>query len=176
MDRVPEATVLFATVVGFADATAGRPSLEVVDLLDRIVARLDALTVESGVERIKTIGATYMAGAGLSASSADHAAATARLALRMIEAVRAMETGGAPLDLRIGLCAGPLVVGVIGRTRYAFDCWGDTVNTASRLEGVAAPGEVLAAGEVFRRLPGMEPKGPMVLKGKGEVDVWRVTA
>lgn len=173
VDRIPDASVLFATVLGFETAAARAGTLAGVELLDRLVAAFDERALALGVERIKTIGATYMAGAGLSAARADHATALVRLAHAMQDALADVAPGEG-LTLRAGVCAGPVVVGVIGRTRYAFDAWGDTVNTASRLDSVAAPGEVLVtrttADAVDPALP-RRAKGLVPLKGKGDVDV-----
>lgn len=172
VDRVAEATVLFATIIGFDTTSDQRPALDTVALLDRLVGRFDLLAIEAGVERIKTIGSTYMAGAGLSTPNVDHAVAVVRLALAMRDALA--EAG---LTLRVGVCSGPVVVGVVGRTRYAFDVWGDTVNTASRLDGAAGAGEILVSGWTAERLGPrwrLAPRGPLHLKGKGEVPAFLV--
>lgn len=178
VDRLADATVLFATVVGFEQATAGRHPLETVALLDRLVARFDTLAEAHGVERIKTIGATYMAAAGVSARRDDHAAAAARLAVAMREAVREVaREEDLPLALRVGIASGPLVVGVIGRTRYAFDCWGDTANTAARLDTTGLPDAIQVAAATAAALgPTVPttPRGRIAVKGKGELETWWV--
>jgi class 3 adenylate cyclase len=175
LDRLPDATVLFATLVGFEDATRSLAPLDAVRLLDRVVASFDRAARAEGVERIKTVGATYMAAAGVPVAQADHAQRAARLCLVMREIVRQMvRDEGLSLSLRVGVASGPVVAGVIGKTRIAFDCWGDTANLASRLDshGKAdriqlGPSAALALGESFV----VEPVGMISVKGKGEVSV-----
>jgi class 3 adenylate cyclase len=175
LDRLPEATIVFASLVGFEDATRGMAPLDSVRLLDRIVARFDELAREHGVERIKTVGPTYMAAAGVPAPRGDDVARAARLCLAMRDRVRRMaREQGLPLSLRVGVATGPVVAGVIGRTRIAFDCWGDTANLASRLDshGTAdriqlAPSSARALQERFE----VVPAGTVAIKGKGDVPV-----
>lgn len=178
VDRLPDATVLFATVVGFTEATIDHPPVQVVVLLDRIVGTFDALATVEGVERIKTIGATYMAAAGVTGARADHAEAATRLALAMRDAMRgAARREGLHLQLRVGVCSGPLVAGVIGRTRFAFDCWGDTANMAARLDAAGHPDRVQVSASTAARLGAayvVEPRGAVYLKGKGAVETFWV--
>ncbi|MDP2308882.1 MAG: adenylate/guanylate cyclase domain-containing protein [Pseudomonadota bacterium] len=178
VDRLPDATVLFATVVGFDEATADHPPIQIVVLLDRLVATFDALATVEGVERIKTIGATYMAAAGVTGARADHAEAATRLALALRDATRnAARREGLQLQLRVGVCSGPLVAGVIGRTRFAFDCWGDTANVAARLDGSGEPDRVQVSASTAAKLGAayvIEPRGAVLLKGKGAVETFWV--
>ncbi|HEU4673934.1 MAG TPA: adenylate/guanylate cyclase domain-containing protein, partial [Candidatus Limnocylindrales bacterium] len=144
-DRIAETyeatTVLFADIVGFTPwAGATDPAL-VVDVLDRLFSRFDELAVASGVEKIKTIGDAYMAAAGVPIPRPDHAVAALRLAREMLAAVADLrEREGVPLEVRVGLASGPVVGGIIGRERILFDLWGDTVNTAARMESSGLPG------------------------------------
>jgi class 3 adenylate cyclase len=174
LDRVPDAAVLFATVTGFAEAAAGLSPLAAVELLDAVVARLDALVTARGAERIKTVGATYIAAVGVTGAPAgDPAADGAALARAMVAEVEALAAErGVALRLRVGLATGPLVVGVIGRSRYAFDCWGDTVNTAARLDAAGEAGRVLTTAATAARVGEgrVRPRGPTALKGKGVVE------
>lgn len=180
VDRLADATVLFATIVGFPEATRDHPPVQVVVLLDRIVATFDALATAEGVERIKTIGSTYMAAAGVTGARADHAEATLRLALAMRDATRgAARREGLHLQLRVGVCSGPLVAGVIGRSRFAFDCWGDTANMAARLDVAGAPDRIQVSATTRARLGEgyvVESRGLVVLKGKGAVETFWVEA
>lgn len=179
VDHLPHAAVLFATVTGFSEATRARGPLEGVALLDRIVARFDTLALQLDVERIKTVGATYMAAGGVGDDTTEPERAVVTLAVRMREAVHAISAEeGVALSLRVGVAAGPLVVGVIGRTRYAFDCWGDTVNTAARLEAAGAPGQIQTDAAVAGAVSdlGARPRGPVLLKGKGLVESWWVAS
>jgi class 3 adenylate cyclase len=173
LERLPRATVVFATLVGFAEATRDMAPLEAVRLLDRLVARFDRIARSHGVERIKTVGATYMAAAGVPVARDDDGAAAARMVLAMREVVREMAArGGAPLRLRAGIASGPVVAGVIGRTRIAFDCWGDTANLAARLDSHGEPDRIQLGPTTARLLEGsfvVAPRGRIEVKGKGEV-------
>jgi class 3 adenylate cyclase len=144
----PETTVLFSDIASFTPWAQATDPARVVEVLDRLFTRFDELAAECGVEKIKTIGDAYMAVAGAPVSRPDHASAALRLATGMLEVtdeIRAQES--VPLQVRIGLASGPVVGGVIGRERMLFDLWGDTVNTAERMEmtGVAGRIQVTAA-------------------------------
>lgn len=179
LDRVPDAAVLFATVTGFGEEAAARRPLAAVALLDDVVACLDEVVLGHGAERIKTVGATYMAAVGVAGRGlgdrglGDPAARAGQLALDLLSAVEQLSAQqGVSLGLRVGLAVGPLVVGVIGRSTYAFDCWGDTVNTASRLDSAGEPGRVHVLQTSAERLRPLrvEPRGVVELKGKGPTE------
>ena len=182
-DGVADASVLFADLVGFTPLSEGLPPDEVVRALDGLFARFDALTDGLGLEKIKTIGDAYMAAGGATTPLPDHAGRVVRLGLAMIEATAAYRAEcGLPLSLRVGVNSGPLVAGVIGRRRLAWDLWGDTVNTASRMEshGVAAAVQVSRA-TLDRLGPdaasfAVEPRGTIEVKGKGRLEVFLVRA
>lgn len=185
LSRVPKATVMFATLVGFDRATEGMAAIDAVRFLDRIVARFDILAATRGVERIKTIGPSYMAAAGVvdasPAGDRRDADAVAALALELRDVVRALATErGLALSLRVGIATGPLVAGVLGQTRMAFDCWGDTANLASRLDSHGEPDRIQVCEATIAALDGAfvtEPRGPVRIKGKGEVRTsWLVGA
>jgi len=171
-DRHDRVTVVFSDMVGFTEISS---RLEVADLvagLNRMFSAFDAACDELGVEKIKTIGDAYLAVAGLPGSNQDHAAAAADLALAMREAVR---EAGDPWRIRIGIHSGPVVAGVIGTRKFVYDVWGDTVNTASRLESSAPQDHIQVSGEVATALEGrfdLEPRGEVELKGKGAVSTW----
>ena len=172
-DHSAEVTVLFADVVGFTVLSAKKSPQDIVRLLDQIFSAFDALAEKHGLEKIKTIGDAYMAAAGLPTPCAGHAIAAAHLARDMLAAVAriAAETGE-PLALRIGLNSGPVVAGVIGRKKFIYDLWGDTVNTASRMESHGVPGEVQvseATAALLRADFALRPRGPIEVDGKGEM-------
>jgi class 3 adenylate cyclase len=173
LERYAEVTVIFATIAGFEAATAGLPALEAVALLDRVVSELDELARDHRIERIKTIGATYMAVAGVPASEPDDARRAAEAALAMRDRVRSIAARERlALELRVGLATGPVVAGVIGRTRLAFDCWGDTANLAARLDTHGAPERVHVSDRAAERLRSafaIEPRGLVPIKGKGSL-------
>ena len=150
------------------------PPAELVRLLDDIFRSFDRLTDLHGLEKIKTIGDAYMAAAGLPEPRADHVAAVARMALALPAALAAIP-GAAGLEVRIGMHTGPVVAGVIGQRKFAYDLWGDTVNTASRMESHGAPGRVHVSEAVYRQLSGefaFEARGRVHVKGKGELETY----
>lgn len=177
-DTVEAATVLFADVVDFTGLTANCPSAGVVAFLDRLFADFDHLAAQHGVEKIKTIGDSYMAAAGLTELTGDHAERTGRLALDMLEVAKQMRPDGKPLQIRIGLCSGPVVAGVIGDKRFLYDVWGETVNLAQRLEAHGKPGRIQVT-DAFRTANAdrfaFAHRGMVDLKGTGAVDVWYLT-
>jgi class 3 adenylate cyclase len=132
--------------VGFTPWAQATDPTRVVGMLDELFSRFDALAAECGVEKIKTIGDSYMAVAGAPEPRSDHAQAAIALARRMISTVAEIRRRlNLPLELRVGLASGPVVAGVIGERRILFDLWGDTVNVASRMESAGIPGRIQIA-------------------------------
>ena len=178
-DQFDEASVLFADVVDFTPLSAHLRPSEIVGLLDRLFTDFDELADRYAVEKIKTIGDSYMVAAGVPRPRVDHAAALAWLALDMRDRastyLRADGRGG--LQLRIGINSGPVVAGVIGRRRFLYDLWGDAVNTASRMESHGSSGQIQitrATWELIREEFICEPRGTVEVKGKGRMDTWYV--
>lgn len=173
-------TVLFADIAGFTPLSANKTPRALVELLNRIFSEFDALADAYGLEKIKTIGDAYMAVAGLPEAWPDHAARAARMALAMLDATsRVAAETGEPLSLRIGLHSGPVVAGVIGRRKFTYDLWGDTVNTASRMESHGVPGAIHCSGATALLLQGAFPlfaRGAVDIKGKGEMHTFLLTA
>ncbi|MGI8460972.1 MAG: adenylate/guanylate cyclase domain-containing protein [Solirubrobacterales bacterium] len=172
-DEFSEVTVLFADLVGFTQLAERMPADELVALLNRIFARWDVLAAERGVEKIKTIGDAYMAAAGVPVRRDDHAEAVASLALAMQPEVESCsEVLEHELRLRIGIDSGPVVAGVIGRSKFIYDLWGDTVNTASRMESHSLPGAIQVTERARDRLTGrfdLRHRGMIEIKGKGRM-------
>ena len=170
-DNFENVTVVFADLVGFTTYSATVPAEDLVARLDAIFSRFDAEADRLGLEKIKTIGDAYMVAAGLPEAHPDAAAAAARMALAMRDAIVEHNQGRpVPLGIRIGVHTGPVVAGVIGRRKFIYDLWGDTVNTASRMESHGAPGRVQISeataaqlGEGFQ----LEARGSVEVKGKG---------
>lgn len=172
-DACPAVTVLFADIVGFTPLAERLSASDVVALLDRVFARWDQLAADHGVEKIKTIGDAYMVAAGIPAPREDHAEAIAEMALTMgPEFARLANDAGHALQVRIGIDTGPVVAGVIGRAKFIYDLWGDTVNTASRMESYAQPGSIQVTQRTFERLRGLyefRPRETIDVKGKGRM-------
>jgi adenylate cyclase len=172
-DRYEDVSVLFADLSGFTPAVERMPPEEVVGLLDAIFSVFDVLVDERGLEKIKTIGDGYLVAGGVPVAVADHAERIADLALAMqasMEARRAED-----LTLRIGIDVGPVVAGVIGRSKFGYDVWGDTVNTASRMESHAPSGAIQVTGRVYDRLRdrfALEARGTVEIKGKGAMPTY----
>ncbi|HKH13542.1 MAG TPA: adenylate/guanylate cyclase domain-containing protein [Solirubrobacterales bacterium] len=170
-DACENVTVLFADIVGFTPLSEQLSAPDVVALLDRVFAGWDALAASHGVEKIKTIGDAYMAAGGIPLPRADHAQAIAELALAMPpEVARCAAETGLALEVRIGIDTGPVVAGVIGRAKFIYDLWGDTVNTASRMESHALPGTIQVTQRTYEHLRAryeLRPRGTVEVKGKG---------
>lgn len=175
-DAFQSVTVLFADVVGFTALASRVESTEVVEILNAVFSEFDHLADKHGLEKIKTIGDGYMVVGGLPQVCDGHADRAAQMALDMHEAVAAYaKRTGYDLEIRVGVHTGPVVAGVIGVNKFAYDIWGDTVNTASRMESQGAAGRtqlsdrtkaLLGDGYVF------EERGAIEVKGKGQMHTW----
>ncbi len=173
---VEEVTVLFADIVGFTPLAETLPPGELVDLLDGLFTLFDDLCERHGIEKIKTIGDAYMAVAGVPRLEVDHAGSIAEFALDMqdVAALYAEHWPGT-LALRVGVASGPVVAGVIGHRKFAYDLWGDTVNTASRMESHGPAGCIQVSASTFALLRDRYTFGePQIieLKGKGAVETY----
>ena len=175
-DHFSSASILFADVVDFTPWSERLAPEEVVGHLDLLFTHFDALAERHGLEKIKTIGDCYMVAAGVPEPRPDHAHALALVALEMLDAMREDEQlAQLALELRIGINSGPVVAGVIGRKRFLYDLWGDAVNTASRMESHGAPGRIQITRATYELVADefeCEPRGTIVVKGKGEIEAW----
>ena len=175
-EAYPETTVLFSDLVGFTPWAQRTDPARVVGFLDSLFTRFDELAAEAGVEKIKTIGDSYMAVAGAPEPMDDHAAAAVRLARGMLATLAdARADLDAPLELRIGLASGPVVGGVIGQRRILFDLWGATVNTASRMESSGVAGRIQVAPSTRDLVQGshaFEEREPVEVKGLGRMTTY----
>ena len=175
-DGFESATVLFADIVGFTGLAERLPPADVVVLLDRVFAGWDGLAARHGVEKIKTIGDAYMVACGLPSPREDHLEAIADMALEMrsVLARCAVESGQA-LEVRIGIDSGPVVAGVIGRAKFIYDLWGNTVNMASRMESHGLPGAIQVTENAYERLRHryeLRRRGTIEIKGKEPVTTY----
>ncbi|MFK7986387.1 MAG: adenylate/guanylate cyclase domain-containing protein [Sandaracinaceae bacterium] len=175
-DAFDEVTVLFTDLVGFTGVAQDMDPTDLVRMLDEVFATFDDLVAARGLEKIKTIGDAYMVASGIPESRADHAEAMAHLALEIQDALAAYaERTGHPLQIRLGMHTGPVVAGVIGKTKFAYDLWGDAVNTASRMESHGEPGRVhitAATAEKLRDTFVVEERGEVEVKGKGAMQTY----
>lgn len=152
-DYHTEATVMLADLVGFTALAAHIGPDQVVDLLNEIFSIFDLLVEKHGLEKIKTIGDAYLVAGGIPFPRPDHAEAIVELALDLQEEIAQRNRQyHAPVHLRIGICTGPVVAGVIGRKKFAYDLWGETVNTACRLEAGGEAGSIMVAAATHERL------------------------
>jgi adenylate cyclase len=174
-DRFDAVTVLFADIVGFTELAAGVAPEVLVGMLNEVFSRFDQLAEQHGLEKIKTIGDSYMAVGGLPMPRSDHASAVAAMALDMQAVVHSL-SGGA-LCVRIGIHSGPVVAGVIGTKKFSYDLWGDTVNVASRMESHGLAGKIQISEATYRLIQHefvCEARGCIYVKGKGEMLVWHM--
>ena len=175
-DHHADVTVLFADIAGFTPWAAGQPPENVVHMLEKVFSRFDERVAAAGVEKIKTIGDAYMVVSGAPEPRADHAQVMAQLALDFMQALIAIrEETGIDMQLRVGIHTGPVIAGVIGTVRFSYDVWGDTVNTASRMESQGEPGRIHVSAETMQRLSGvfaLERRGSVDIKGKGPMETW----
>jgi adenylate cyclase len=169
----PDVTILFSDLVGFTKMSSQTSATDLVKLLNDLFTRFDKRADALGVEKIKTIGDAYMAVAGLPIPRPDHAQLCAELALGMFDDLKAFnQENGKELDMRIGLNSGPVVAGVIGYTKFSYDLWGNTVNTASRMESTSKPGRVQVSPATYEAIKNdfnLEDGGLMECKGLGEI-------
>ena len=178
VDSIPAATVLFADIVGFTRTAAILPATEVVCRLNDLFSEFDRAAASLGLEKIKTIGDAYMAAAGVPLSDPAHAAHCADLALAMLEIMAAFNARhGLGWEIRVGLHSGPLVAGIIGTQKFAYDVWGDTVNIASRLESHGVPGEIRVSDATRALIASdfeLNPCGELELKNRGPLPAHRL--
>ena len=175
-DSYPDVTVLFADIVGFTKFSEGVSAAVLINVLNDIFSRFDNIAGHWGLEKIKTIGDSYMAAAGLPIPVPNHAERAANMALDMLEVMdRFNEQSGYQLNIRIGMSTGAAVAGVIGKHKFVYDLWGDVVNTASRMESLGVSGRIqitdstrLKLGELFL----LEKRGAIEVKGKGKMNTW----
>jgi len=174
-DDFPEVTVLFADIVDFTSLAARMPAQDVVALLNAVFSRFDWLAERHGLEKIKTIGDAYMVVGGLPTERPDHAQAVAAFALDILRVLQGNEQTSHLLRVRIGIHTGPVVAGVIGTKKFIYDLWGDTVNTASRMQMVGNPNTIQVSEATYQHLKDsfkLEERGVIPVKGKGDMRVY----
>jgi guanylate cyclase len=175
-DQFDGASILFADLVGFTPLTARLAPVEMVNLLNEVFSIFDALVEKYDLEKIRTIGDNYMVASGAPRPRPDHAQALARLALDMQAYLHGRPVeNGREISFRIGINSGPVIGGVIGRKKFVYDLWGDPVNLASRMESQGLPGKIQISEATYALIKDefiCEPRGPLAIKGKGEMCTW----
>jgi adenylate cyclase len=175
-DHYDSVSILFADIVGFTSLTARMAPVDLIKLLDEVFSYFDSLVEKYDVEKIRTMGDSYMVAAGVPRQCPNHAHALALMALDMRDYIQKRSaTGLHPLVLRIGINSGPVVGGVIGRKKFVFDLWGDVVNIASRMESQGIPGAIQVTAATYELLKErfvLKPRGSIAVKGKGEMPTW----
>jgi guanylate cyclase len=178
-DHYDGASILFADMVNFTPLSAAMAPAEMVDLLNEVFSYFDSLVEKYDLEKIRTIGDSYMVASGVPRPRPDHAHALARMALDMCAYIHSNPVCvSRRLDFRIGINSGPVVAGVIGRKKFIYDLWGDAVNTASRMESHGVPGKIQITRETYELIKDAficEPRGSVMVKGKGEMATWYLT-
>lgn len=174
-EDVSSASVLFADVVDFTPMSASMSPAELVGVLDELFTAFDGFVAKLGLEKIKTVGDAYMVAAGVPQARTDHCDAIAEFALRIRDHVAANPIEGRRISLRIGISSGPLTAGVIGTHKFSYDLWGDTVNTASRMESEGIPGSIQISATSYELIKDgfvCEPRGPIEVKGKDTMETY----
>ena len=175
-DRFPEASVLFADLVGFTELSAGMAPEDLVNLLNELFTAFDQVAERHELEKIKTIGDAYMAVCGVPVPRADHLERIADAAVEMLAVAADRANGSAkPLALRIGIDTGPVIAGVIGERKFIYDLWGDPVTMASRMESHGVPDAIQVtarAGDRLRARYALTARGAIDVKGRGRMETY----
>jgi guanylate cyclase len=179
-DHIPAMSVLFADMVEFTPISERLSPEEVVHFLNEVFSYFDALSDKYGCEKIRTIGDSYMVACGIPIPRPDHAKALARMAIEMRDYISKLGgSGGEEVQFRFGLNSGPAVAGVIGKAKFHYDVWGDTINTASRMESHGVPGKIQITAATYELLKDSflcEYRGQIEVKGKGSLQTWFLEA
>lgn len=178
-DKYDDASILFADMAGFTARASDTSPEELVGFLNRVFTDFDRLVEQHGLEKIKTTGDAYMVVSGVPVARRDHAEALANFALDMRDNATALrDPHQRRVPFRIGMASGPVVAGVVGTRKIFYDVWGDAVNVASRMESTDEEGKIQVSLEVYERLREkfvLERRGPVRIKGKGEMVTWILT-
>ncbi len=173
-------SVLFADIVDFTKLSSNISPDKLVQLLNGIFSKFDELAEQFGLEKIKTIGDAYMVVAGLPEERNDHAETAAAMGLAMLDTIAKLNTTQEfKVSVRIGICSGPVIAGVIGKRKFSYDLWGDCVNTAARMESHGIAGEIQVTQSTFQFLENkysFDSRGMIEVKGKGLMKAYLLKA
>jgi guanylate cyclase len=177
-DSFEGASILFADLVGFTPLTAKMAPIDMVNLLNEIFSHFDNLVEKYNLEKIRTIGDSYMVAAGVPRIRQDHAHAIVSMAVEMRDFIQNWPPiEGKRIEFRIGINSGPVVGGVIGRKKFVYDLWGDAVNIASRMESHGVANQIQITAATYRQIKNdfnCTPRGKIEVKGRGEMETWIV--
>ncbi len=174
-DEFTSASILFADIVGFTPLAADLHPAATVNLLNEVFTGFDRMVESRGLEKIKTIGDAYMVASGVPVARDDHARVLCELAVDLQEHVATTTFQGRTLQMRIGIASGPVMAGIIGRHKFSYDLWGDTVNLASRMETTGTPGRIQVTPATKATVADAftwEERGVVDVKGRGPVETW----
>lgn len=177
-DHIESASILFADIVNFTTMSSTMSPAELVKILNEVFSEFDRITEKYGLEKIKTIGDCYMVASGVPNPRPDHADVLVAMALDIRDLVAHKTFNGHKLQFRIGINSGPVVAGVIGEKKFSYDLWGDTVNTASRMESHGKANTIQISEATYSLIKDhfdCSPFGTMTVKGKGDMFVYHVT-
>jgi guanylate cyclase len=171
------ASILFADIVNFTPISSTYTPARLLELLNEVFLKFDTLVEKYGIEKIKTIGDSYMVASGVPCPRTDHALVLTRMAIEMRDYVRSHEFSGTRLQFRFGINSGPVTAGVIGKKKFSYDLWGEAVNIASRMESHGQANTIQITQATYDLIKNEIPcvdGGMLIVKGKGEMRVWRV--
>ena len=175
-DGFPHVTVLFSDIVGFTPISQQLQPEELVRMLNELFTGFDRIAARHGLEKIKTIGDAYMVASGVPVPTLRHAHPVAEMALDMVSFIDAFAGRfDSEIGIRVGIHSGPVVAGVIGESKFAYDLWGDTVNTASRMESSGVPGRIQVSSATRALIADsfeLQERGTVDVKGKGQMQTW----
>ncbi|HMK27916.1 MAG TPA: adenylate/guanylate cyclase domain-containing protein [Chitinophagaceae bacterium] len=175
-DEYTESAIMFADIVGFTNVSRDISPALLVENLNKIFTHFDKLAEEYGLEKIKTIGDSYMVASGLSGHKNDHLSNIADLALAIVSTIKEFSLDGqTKCEIRIGIHMGPIIAGVIGSKKFSYDIWGDAVNTASRMEKFGEAGKIQISQEFYDQIKDdyeCQYRGKTDIKGKGEMELY----
>ena len=176
--RFEDVSIMFSDFKGFTNIVASIPTKKLIEELNEIFSQFDDIVESEGVEKIQTVGDGYLAACGLPTVKQDHAQSCVRAAKKMIEFLnKRNETSAIKWKVRIGIHSGPISTGVIGKKKFAYNIFGDTINTASRIESNGEAGKINVSAYTYDLIKDEFPseyRGKLNAKGKGELDMYSV--